>query len=106
MKKLYIAILDEEYYADPAHSMLSIAHVTLIAHLRFKDNPVYQDWLENSFRKCLVLVNRKEFNKICELPNVVVATEQACGNRPLTVAVRPREDVPNVLKFAKLFKPS
>src|SRR5574337_1870775 len=100
MLKLYIAINSEELKKDFAHTILSVSHVTLMAHLAFKDLPEYQDWLTNSFRKCLVLVNNKEFSKMKQLPNVVVATESACGNREITLALAPRTEWPNVVKFA------
>lgn len=82
--------------------MLSIAHVTLMAHKAFQGIPEYDDWLANSFRKCLILVNKKEFAKIKQLENVVVATETAMPGWELTAAVCPRSNYPNVLKYAKL----
>lgn len=106
MTKLYIAILDEALKEDAGHVYLSIAHVVLMAHKKFAGLAAYDYWLENNFRKCLVLVNRKEFDKIKQLDNVVVATESAMPGWELTAAVCPRPEWPNVIKFAKLFKPS
>ena len=79
--KLYIAVLDEfPDYMTPtlvAHSMLS-------AHLLFNENELYNKWLIESFRKCVVRVNRKACAVVCPyLP----------------------EDVPKALRFAKLWKP-
>lgn len=102
MSKLYIAVLDTALKEDINHTILSIAHVTLMAHKAFEGIPEYDDWLANSFRKCLVLVNQKEFNKIKQLDNVVVATEMAMPGWELTAAICPRADWPNVIKYAKL----
>lgn len=102
MNKLYIAVLKDAFDEDMSHTMLSIAHVTLMAHKAFQGIPEYDDWLANSFRKCLILVNKKEFEKIKQLENVVVATETAMPGWELTAAVCPRSDYPNVLKYAKL----
>jgi hypothetical protein len=114
--KLYIAVLDE--FPDYMTPTL-VAHAVLGAHLKFGivfkaqgDDwvlyPHYQNWLENSFKKCVVRVNEKEFNKIFSLPDVYVAHEKnTLDGRDSCIVVCPRPDaeLPNVLKFAKLWKP-
>ena len=103
--KLYIAVLDEfPDYMTPtlvAHSMLS-------AHLLFNENELYNKWLIESFRKCVVRVNRKEFEKIKLLPLVHLGHENHTLNGEKACAVvcpYLPEDVPKVLRFAKLWKP-
>lgn len=103
--KLYIAVLDEvPDFITPT----LVAHAMLGAHLQFKDNPSYNDWITNSFKKCVVSVNRKEFEKIKALPVVYLAHENKTLNAEKSCAVvlpSNNEDLPNVLKFAKLWKP-
>jgi hypothetical protein len=118
--KMYICVLDE--FPDYMVPTL-VAHAVLGAHLDFSgiDNdefsiryglpyyPNYMAWLENSFKKCVVRVNEKEFNKIFFLPNVYVAHEKNTldgRDSCIVVCPRPDEEIPNVLKFAKLWKPS
>jgi hypothetical protein len=102
--RLYIAVLDEfPDYMTPtlvAHSMLS-------AHLKFQDDLNYQKWLTESFKKCVVRVNQKEFDKIAELPNVHLGHENhTLSAKKSCAVVCPIEgEQPNVLKFAKLWKP-
>lgn len=112
--KMYIAILDEvPDYMTPT----LVAHSILGAHLRFCDSPIdafhgrsgseYTEWLKDSFRKCVVKVNRKEFEKIKKLncylghENTILEGEKTCA------VVYPvwSDKVPNVLHFAKLWKP-
>lgn len=113
--KMYIAVLDE--FPDYMVPTL-VAHVVLGAHLEFsKHGPFelaqtkkkyYLDWLENSFKKCTVRVNQKEFGKIASLPNVHIGYEKnTLDGKPSCIVVcpRPNEELPNVLKFAKLWKP-
>lgn len=117
MSKLYIAVLDE--FPDYMTPTL-VAHAVLGAHLHFsKSNcrehlidkgpwrhPKYMDWLENSFKKCVVRVNQKEFDKIAELPDVYIGHEKnTLDGRDSCIVLCPREETPNVLKFAKLWKP-
>ena len=120
MSKMYIAVLDE--FLDHMVPTL-VAHSVLAAHMSFlKTNrledipdhgaymyPQYIDWLENSFKKCVVRVNQKEFDKIAALPVVHVGHEKKTLNgRDSCVVVCPYandEDIPNVLKFAKLWAP-
>jgi hypothetical protein len=112
--KMYICVLDE--FPDHMTPTL-VAHAVLGAHLKFtKNGPFehynfganYKDWLENSFKKCVVRVNEKEFNKIFSLPNVYVGHEKnTLDGRDSCIVVCPMPDaeLPNVLKFAKLWKP-
>lgn len=111
--KMYIAVLDE--FPDYMTPTL-VAHAVLGAHLEFSvgSNPWaiteaqvdYKDWLHNSFKKCVLRVNQKEFDKITALDNVYLAHENnTLEARKACAVVCPREDIPNVLKFAKLWKP-
>jgi hypothetical protein len=104
--KLYIAVLDE--FPDFMTPTL-VAHSMLAAHLKFQDDPDYKEWLNDSFKKCVVRVNRKEFEKISALPKVHLGHENNTLNAEKSCAVvcpMPRsEQLPNVLKFAKLWKP-
>jgi hypothetical protein len=102
--KLYIAVLDE--FPDYMVPTL-VAHSVLSAHLKFQDVPAYQKWLNESYKKCVVRVNRREFDKIAELPQVHLGHENnTLGGAPSCAVICPHEsDLPNVLKFAKLWKP-
>ena len=116
--KLYIAVLDE--FPDYMVPTL-VAHAVLAAHLKFSAEqadtywggtepayPHYNSWLKDSFKKCVVRVNEKEFNKIFFLPNVYVGHEKNTldgRDSCIVVCPRPNEELPNVLKFAKLWKP-
>ena len=116
MKKMYIAVLDEvPDYMVPT----LVAHSVINAHVHFMQLtmadpsgggyafPDYIDWLENSFKKVTLRVNRKEFAKISELEcwlgheNTTLNAEKSCA------VVLPMDDDerPNVLKFAKMWKP-
>lgn len=101
--KLYIAVLDE--FPDYMTPTL-VAHAVLSAHLVFEGNERYDEWLEKSFRKCVVRVNQKEFDKIAALSLVYLGHENTTlEGRKSCAVVCPREELPNVLKFAKLWSP-
>lgn len=109
--KLYIAVLDE--FPDYMTPTL-VAHAMLGAHLMFHNSPYeeaerYNYWLDNSFKKCVVRVNQREFDRIAALPGVYLAHEKnTLDGRPSCVVVcpMPDEQLPNVLRFAKLWKPN
>jgi hypothetical protein len=86
------------------------------AHLEFNNKPyagdnhdqynAYINWLEKSFKKCVVRVNQREFDKIAALPDVYLGHENTTlEGRKACAVVCPRLETPNVLKFAKLWKP-
>lgn len=110
--KMYIAVLDE--FPDYMVPTL-VAHTVINAHMKFynpdweyshHDKPLYMDWLENSFKKCVVRVNQKEFDKISKLPDIHIGHEKkTLDGKDSCIVVCPREELPNVLKFAKLWSP-
>lgn len=110
--KCYIAVLEEV----PDHMVpVLVAHSMLGAHLATglwcvptDYDRLYCDWLANSFRKCVVRVNRKEFEKIKELPDVYLGHENTTlnGEKSCAVLVVNNDEIPNVLKWAKLWKPN
>jgi hypothetical protein len=106
MSKLYIAVLDE--FPDYMVPTL-VAHAILGAHMKFQDNAIYKYWLEHSFRKVVVRVNQKEFDKIAELPLCYLGHENSTLDGRSSCAIplpnSREEQLPNVLKFAKLWKP-
>lgn len=104
--KIYIAVLDE--FPDFMTPTL-VAHSILSAHLKFDgESEIYNDWLTNSFKKVVVRVNKKEFDKIQSTLNCHVGFEKHTLNGdPSCLVVEPVEydNIPNVLKFAKPWKP-
>lgn len=104
--RLYIAVLDE--FPDYMVPTL-VAHTVLIAHQQFENEPLYQKWLKESFKKCVVKVNSKEFAKILQLEKVAFGHENNTLDKKTSCAIVcpvENQDLPNVLKFAKLWKPS
>jgi hypothetical protein len=103
MSKVYIAVLDE--FPDYMTPTL-VAHSMLGAHLEFEMLKEWEDWIDSSFKKCVIRVNQKEFDKIAALPNVYLGHEnKTLEARKACAVVLPREETPNVLKFAKLWSP-
>lgn len=112
--KMYIVVLDE--FPDYMTPTL-VAHATLREHLHKTDLiinpcPIYADWLKNSFKKCVVRVNQKEYDKIKQLPEThqIVVTESwenntLDGKGSCLTCIIDDSNIPNVLKFAKLWKP-
>lgn len=104
--KLYIAVLDDvPDYMVPT----LVAHSVLNAHIKFSDGlfgHVYNEWLTDSFKKVTLRVNRKEFDKIAALDNVHLGHEnKTLDGCPSCIVVCPRVEIPNVLKFAKMWAP-
>lgn len=112
MKKMYIAVLDvvPDYMVPTlvAHSVLN-AHMHFYSGWRDEDDYLqYEDWLRNSFKKVVVRVNNKEFDKIVDTCDCWEGHENTTlGGQPSCLVVLPVEsdNVPNVLKFAKLWAP-
>lgn len=101
--KLYIAVLDE--FPDYMTPTL-VAHAVLGYHLMFQDYDEWKVYLAESFRKVVLRVNQKEFDKIAALDKCYLFHENKTLDAKKSAAVvLVKDDVPNVLKFAKLWKP-
>lgn len=111
--KLYIAVLDEvpDFMVPTlvAHSILA-AHMERVGgRIGNTNTDEYDNWLFNSFRKCVVRVNRKEFEKIKQMDGVYLGHENTTlGGEKSCAIPRPvmSDAVPNVLKYSKLWKPA
>ncbi len=111
--KMYIAILDEapDYMVPTlvAHSVIN-AHRFFTSDWRDQvDYNTYEKWLENSYRKVVVKVSRKEFDKIRSTLLCWEGHENSiCNAQPSCLVCLPvnADKIPNVLKFAKMWKPS
>lgn len=105
MKKMYIAVLDDAPdYMVPT----LVAHSAINAHRYFCGSEQYNDWLTNSFKKVVVRVGRKEFDKIAKRLPVWKGHENTiCDAQPSCLVVLPLDphDVPPLLSYAKLWKP-
>lgn len=112
--KMYIAVLDEAPdYMVPT----LVAHSVINAHLRFDHinrnitqlcMVTYREWLQNSFRKVVLRVTRKEYNKMKETLVYYEGYENTiCEGKGSCLVMLPvmSDAVPNVLKYAKLWKP-
>lgn len=103
--KLYIAVLDQ--VPDNMVPVL-VAHSVLGAHIKFFGNDIeYDEWFVNSFRKCVLRVNQKEFNKMLELDSIYTGHENKTLNGEVScIVISPRDEYPNVVKFSKLWAPN
>lgn len=113
---MYIAVLDEvpDYIVPTlvAHSVLG-AHEHFIKVNNLDDivvykYPLYIDWFKNSFKKCVLRVNRKEFDKIAAISGTYLGHENKTLNGIKSCAIPcpvTDDQLPNVLKFAKLWSP-
>jgi peptidyl-tRNA hydrolase len=105
MRKMYIAVLDDAPdYMVPT----LVAHSAINAHRYFEGSPEYDDWLLNSFKKVVVRVGRKEFDKIASRYQCWKGHENTiCEAQPSCLVVLPMtpHEVPPLLTFAKLWKP-
>ena len=118
--KLYIAVLDDcPDYMVPT----LVAHAVLGAHDHFTrchtdlerivdDGPYkfpeYIDWFKNSYRKSVVRVNQREFNRIAALPDCYLGFESTVLDGKMCCAIPlpcSKEDRPNVLRYAQHWKP-
>ena len=106
--KLYIAVLDQ---VPDFMTPTLVAHAVLRHHLNHESLPdiylrCYLDWLDNSFKKCVVRMNAKEFAKVRDLEGIVESWENNTLNGEVScVTIVPLSTIPNVLKFAKLWSP-
>lgn len=90
-----------------------VGHAVLRHALAHQELPeayrdAYLHWVSQSFRKCVVRLNLKEFAKMRALPGTVESWENSTLDGAIscvTYITREDEPLPNVLRFAKLWAP-
>lgn len=110
--KMYIAVLDEapDYMVPTlvAHSILNAHGFFSESAPRTPDGDTYYAWFSESFRKVVVRVNRKEYDKIkSTLTHWEGHENTICNGEGSCLIVLPvmSDATPNVLKYAKMWKP-
>lgn len=107
--KMYICVREEV----PAHMVpVLVAHTVLnndTVH-QWSENwshvDIYFDWKHESFKKCVVQVNEKEWQKIIQIEHTFLGHENTTLGGAPSCAIPPiMFEYPNVIKFAKLWKP-
>lgn len=90
---------------DIGHAMLAMAHGATAASLKFKDNPEYQDWIVNSFRKCCCGVTAEQMHKAKTYGlDHIVMTESAIPGVETLLVFSPRTDWPQFFRSLPLYK--
>lgn len=113
-KKMYIAVRDDAPdYMVPT----LVAHSILSAHNKFMTSSESHDkghahkyirWYQDSFRKVVIRVGQKEYDKIkAEHFHHEGHENTICGGEGCCLVVLPVESdsVPNVLRYAEMWKP-
>ncbi|MBP3960511.1 hypothetical protein J8F10_35245 [Gemmata sp. G18] len=85
-------------------AVLSAAHASLAAYLRFADTPEVKEWLAGPFYKTVCRVSDAEFERAKEEPEHVVITESALDGQEVAIAFKPRAEYPKVFRFFTLYK--
>ena len=98
--KMYICIKQ----SLPSHKVLGVAHGVLMAHLKFGNDPEYQAWLSQSFRKVVCEVSDAEFEILKSEPNYVTVTESGLGGMEIAHVFCPRAQWPERFRQYPLLK--
>lgn len=99
--KMYILVRDD---VPLGFAMVAIAHASLAAYLRFKDEPDMQQWLSGPFFKAVCKVSPQEFERARLVEGHVVITESALGNQEVAIAFAPRQEWPKMFRFLSLYR--
>ena len=111
MTKMYIAVRDDvpDFMVPTlvAHSVLG----SWVAKSVSKSDEyldLYNYWSRHSFKKCVVKVSPKQFERVKEIPNVYLGHENTTLNGEKSCGVIVVEDnhPHKVLQFAKLWSPN
>jgi peptidyl-tRNA hydrolase len=75
----------------PSHKVIAVAHGVLMCHLKFQEQPAYQTWLKESFRKVVVEVTDAEFETAKQTTDHVVVTESGLEGMECALVFCPRD---------------
>ena len=101
--KMYILVRED---IPLGFAMVAVAHASLAAYLRFKNDPEVEEWLAGSFFKAVCKVNLREFEGAKEVDDHVILTESALGHQEVAIAFRPRREWPKMFRSFRLYRES
>ena len=82
----------------------AVGHTSLATYLKFKDDPVLQEWITSKhFRKVTCIVSDEQFEKAKKYPNHVIMTENALGDAEIAIGFCPREEWSDFFRSLKLY---
>lgn len=99
--KMYILVRDD---IPLGFAMVAVAHASLAGYLKFQHSPEVKEWLSGPFFKTVCKANPKEFENAKLVPDHVVLTESALGNREVAIVFKPRAEWPKMFKFLRLYR--
>ena len=112
MSKMYIAVREDvPDYMVPT----LVAHTVINSYINRRDNSyldsyvdLYDHWLKYSFKKCVVKVSPKQFERVKEIPHVYLGHENTVlnGEKSCGIIVVEGNHPYKVLQFAKMWGPS
>ena len=106
--KMYILVRNEIIEKDLGHAILSVAHAASAAGRNWGDQPEFEHWANESFRKVLCQVTDQEFDKAKTYfengKDYQVMTECALDDEEISIVFYPREEWPRFFSFLKLWR--
>lgn len=99
--KMYILVRES---VPAGFAIVSVAHASLAAYLKFKDTPEVTEWLDGPFYKTICRVNDSEFKTAKAFDDNVVITESALDGQEVAIAFKPRLEWPKPFRFYSLYK--
>lgn len=102
--KMYILVKET---VQVGFAMNSIGHGVLMAEDKWKEDPDYQEWRKNSFKKVTCKVDLGTFNgiknKYLKDDYVAVVTESALQGEETVLVIKPHPNA-KLLKYLPLYK--
>lgn len=99
--KMYILVRDD---IPLGFAMVAVAHASLACYLKYQNEPGMKSWLSGPFFKAVCKANRREFENAKAVPDHVVLTESALGNREVAIAFCPRDEWPKMFRYLTLYR--
>lgn len=100
--KMYILVKDT---IPLGLAMNAVGHSALGCYLKFKDDPIIEEWLTTSFRKVTCKVTEEEFERAKQRPEEhIVMTELALDGAETAIAFKPAKEFHKFFNFLKLYK--
>lgn len=100
--KMYILVKDS---IPIGLAMAAVAHAAISCFDEYIMEPTMTAWYKCSFRKVICKVTEAEFNKVKSIvANIVTMTESSLGDTETAIALCPREEWPNCIRYLRLYK--
>lgn len=99
--KMYICVKES---VPLGVAMTAVGHAVAASYEKWSELESFRAWARESFKKVVCRVSESEFEKLKTQDDYIEMTESSLNGEPTALVFLPREVIPKMFKFLRLYR--